>query len=172
MTDYPVGEVTRNGVTVQITVNEHDSWKAEHGGKVLRASTRSDLVDKITRAIRQTTVKVEVPITLVINKGTDGIKFRRGVATGIHGSNGNVLVTWQSTRGDVKEQVTGSAFGRENPIFGDVPIEVLSEYGDLVKALAEATYAEREFRDKHEIDLKQTVEQAVAEARTESQPEE
>jgi hypothetical protein len=168
MTDYPVGEITRNGVTVPVFA-ENGAWKAAHAGHTWRTDTWDQLVDKITRATRQTAVKVEVPVTLVVNKGVQGIKYRRGTATGIHGSNGNVLVTWHSSRGDVKEQVT--TWTNNNLYFGDVPDEVLSEYGDLVRVTAEAFKAEDEFRRKHKINLKETVEQAIEAARTESQPE-
>jgi hypothetical protein len=165
MTTYPAGEITCNGVTVSV-FTENGKWAADHAGATWRTDTWDQLVHKIGSATRKTTKKVAVPVTQVTPEGVLGIKFRRGTATGIHGSNGNVLVTWHMLHGDVKDQI--SRWGSSEVFFGEVTDDVLEKFHTLVKAAAEAEEARHAFQSQHKINLLETVERAIDQDRTEA----
>lgn len=158
MTDYPVGSITHNGVTVPVTVDDRGWFQADHGGRGYSYETWAKLDDALKRATRQTTARVAVPFVQVISKGTDGIKWRRGTATGKHGSNGNILVTWETKHGPVKEQLSRADFML---IFGDVSADVLSQFNQLVKDAAQADRLRDEFQRKHKIDIAEVVTDAI-----------
>jgi hypothetical protein len=164
MTAYPAGEITCNGVTVPV-FTENGKWAANHAGTTWRTDTWTQLLQKIGNATRKTAKKVAVPCTQITTAGASGIEFRRGTATGIHGANGNVLVTWHMRHGDIKDQI--SRWGSSEVFFGEVTDDVLGEFHALVKAAAEAEEAWHAFQSQHKINLLETVERAIDQDRTE-----
>lgn len=164
MTDFPAGDITANGVTVPITVNDRGSWQAEYAGKNLSYETRDRLEASLKRLTKSAAVQVEVSIVSV-EKHLGGTRFVRGTLTGIHGRNGNVLVTWHhgGRRGDTKEQISytyGSANGRY--FGGDVTDKQLQEYADLVEAERTAREAVQEAERRYMIkDVKKTVQSVI-----------
>lgn len=155
---YPVGEITENGVTVPIFVDDFGYWSAEHSGRTFRDDTRSKLRDRIKKETRRTVRKVDVPFVRVA-KGQDGIKFWRGTATGIHAGNGNVLYTRTNHGTEIKEQFTGS--GSNTATLGNVPDDVLKRYHQLVIAYGKAERELYRFEQEHKINLKDVVTAAL-----------
>lgn len=164
MTDFPAGDITANGVTVPITVNDRGSWQAEYAGKNLSYETRDKLEASLKRLTKSAAVQVEVSVVSV-EKHLGGTRFVRGTLTGIHGGNGNVLVTWHHSgrRGDVKEQIGYSYGGARGRYFGgDVTDEQLKAYSDLVEAERAAVAAVRKAEDRYEIkDVKKAVQSVI-----------
>jgi len=161
MTEYTAGEIKTHGVTVPITVDDHGTWEATHAGNRLRADSRDQLATMIARATKQTTRRVSVPFVRVTRKGTSGITVRRGTATGVHSANGNILVTWVIRGKEAREQLSRYWGDTQKEFFGDVSDDVLTEYHRLVIAEATARVAQREFSDKHKIQLHDLVTEAL-----------
>lgn len=164
MTDYNVGSITANGIEVPITVNDQGHWLAEYAGKRLSYETRDKLESSLKRLTKSAAVQVEVSV-ISVEKALAGTRFVRGTLTGIHGGNGNVLVTWHhgGRRGDTKEQISYSYGGSRGRYFGgDVTDEQLREYADLVEAERAATAAVRKAEARYEIkDVKKTVQAVI-----------
>lgn len=163
MAQFPAGEIVTNGVTTPIFVDDRGKWEAEHAGRRLHHETRDKLEAALKRLTKQTTVPVEVPFLCVEKLDTRGIKFRRGVATGIHSANGNVLVTWKTSHGDVKEQLSHSGF---QMVFlpGDTSEDDVKLLHQLVQDAARAANALREFERAHGITVKDEVLKAIENA--------
>lgn len=158
MGGYPAGSITKNNTEVPIFVDDQGLWKAEHGGRSLSADTRDKLESKIATATKRTTRAVTVPVTQVKYPGNGydgGISYKRGVATGIHSSNGNVLMTWTVRGTEVKEQLTTHGYGTH--FLGNVSEGELSEFNQLCIDLVKAQKAHRAFLRKHEINVKDVV---------------
>ena len=155
MNDYPAGSVEKNGVTVEIFVDGRGNWKADHGGQAMHADTRDKLVEKISRATKQTTVKIALPFVQAEDKNrayaTPGVRFKHGTATGLHSANGNVLVQWDN---GTKEQLSHSY---NITFFPALDVTLLEEFERLTVAKHAAARAHREFLAKYEINLKDTV---------------
>lgn len=104
---YAAGSIEKNGVEVDLFVDDEGRWLAEVAGKNLVFPARDKLVDAIGRATKRVSAKVEIAFFKVTSHNGN-VRIREGVATGIHSGNGNLLVTWKS--GNVKEQIrTGFA---------------------------------------------------------------
>lgn len=165
MPQYKAGSVTRNGVEVPIFVDDYGRWGANYAGSELRADTRDKLADAIGRATKQTAARVSVPFVMTTDNNTsysEGIAVKRGVATGRHSANGNILVTWTARGKETREQLTFSY----NSVFlpGDMTDEQLEEFHQLSAAKSRANRAHADFVRKHQIDLNKEVDKALDEA--------
>lgn len=165
MANYPAGAIEANGTKVEIQVDDGGSWCATYDGRNLTYPTREKLEASIKRLTKRAAVAVEVSV-VKINTTATGATGTRATATGIHGANGNVLVTLHhgGRRGDVKEQISiryrglteGQWFG------GDVTDEQIAEYAALRKASYDAQQAVKRAEERFEINLMETVERAIA----------
>lgn len=165
MAKYEAGQVEANGVVVPISVDDNGKWIAEYDGRTLTYPVREKLEAAIKRLTKRAAVTVAVSVVKV-EKRLDEVSAVRATATGIHGANGNVLVTLHhgGRRGDVKEQIsvryssqTGLWFG------GDVTDAQIAEFDRLVRASAEAQKAVRTLEERLKIDLLKTMECVIAE---------
>lgn len=163
MAKWSAGQIEANGVVVPIEVNDHGDWTAEYDGRTLAYPTREKLENSLKRLTKRAAVVVAVSV-VSIEETHSSARGIRSTVTGIHGANGNVLITLHKggRHGDVKEQVSvryrspsGLWFG------GDVTDEQIAEYSRLVKAEAEAREARRQMRERLSIDLLKTTERAV-----------
>lgn len=166
MTEYPAGQVEANGVTVPIYVDDRGNWCAEYDGRTLGYPTREKLENSIKRLTKRAAVVVAVPVVR-INENYNGVTRTRATVTGIHGANGNVLVTLHKGNrlGDIKEQVsTRYSGGAPEGLWfgGDVTDEQITEYSRLVKAEADAKEARRQMRDRLSINILKAAETAIA----------
>lgn len=162
MPSFDAGEITTNGVSVPIQVDDYGNWTARFAGKYVSADTRDRLKGKLSRLTKATKVDVAVPVVLVKSGGPNGgaVTIRRGVLTGIHSSNGNVLVTWTIRGQEVKEQITGLGF---NDLFvtGDVKDAELSELAEIRKELAALQDRHLKWSRAREISPKEAVQAAI-----------
>lgn len=166
MAEYPAGQVEANGVTVPIQVSDTGHWFARYDGRTLTYPTREKLENSIKRLTKRAAVTVAVSVVR-INESYDSVTRTRATVTGIHGANGNVLVTLHKGNrlGDVKEQVR-SRYSGGSPeglwFGGDVTDEQITEYSRLVKAEYEARKARSRMRDQLKVDILKAAETAIA----------
>lgn len=162
MADYDAGVITTNGVDVPIKVDDNGAWRAAYAGKLLTADTRDKLKGKLARLTKTTRVEVSVPIIAIDpgrGYGTYSIKVKRGVGTGFHGANGNVLVTWTVRGKEVKEQVT--SYGSGLFVAGDTTDEQLDEYNRIEVQLGKLRDERAAWLKAHQIQPKDVVQRAI-----------
>ena len=164
MADFPAGDIESNGVSVPINVNSQGKWWAEYDGRTLSYETRDKLEGALKRLTKSAAVTVEVSVVKVEN-ALSGTRWVRGTLTGIHGGNGNVLVTWHygGRRGDVKEQIAYRYGGTSGRYFGgDVTDDQLRAYTDLVRTAREAADAVKAAESRHTVkDVKKIVQSVI-----------
>jgi hypothetical protein len=163
MSEYPAGQVEANGFTVPITVNDHGNWSAEYDGRTLVYPTREKLENALKRLTKRAAVTVAVPV-VSIEESYAGARGTRATITGIHGANGNVLVTLHHNgrRGDTKEQVSARYRSEVGLWFGgDVTDEQIAEYSALIVAERNAREARQAMRTRLAVDIMKTAERAV-----------
>lgn len=164
MTNFDAGTIEANGVTIPIKVNAQGNWLAKYDGRELTYPTREKLENSLKRLTKRAAVVVAVPV-VQINRTYDGARGTRATATGIHGANGNVLVTLHKGGrvGDVKEQVS-TRFSSEAGLWfgGDVTDEQIAEFSRLIKVAYEAKTAVDALERRLKIDLLKAVETVVA----------
>lgn len=160
MSGYPAGEITHNGVTVPIFVDDYGHWSATYAGTKHTEATRDALNARLKRTVKRTVTKVSVPFVAV---NASKQNFKRGTAYGIHEGTGSVLVEWDDGS---KEQVKPSARydAWHTQIFGGIPDAELATWVLLARAKQQADHALGVFIRDHEIDLKQDVMRAADEA--------
>jgi len=156
MGSYPVGSITKNGMTVEIKVNDNGEWGAEFGGKYLRGDTREKLAGAIERATKRLAKKIEIAFTEVsVRQATGDIRTRNGAVTGLHSGNGNLLITWSD---GTKEQMSRE-YGTEK--LKPLTMDEIRKLGELTKAVAQAKAAREAFVEAHEIKLRIEAEKAL-----------
>ncbi len=163
MTEFNAGSIEANGVTVPITVDNQGNWKAKYDGRTLSYPIREKLENALKRLTKRAAVVVSVPV-VSIERSYSGASRTRATATGIHGANGNVLVTLHhgGHRGDVKEQISTKYSSQIGLWFGgDVTDEQIAEFSRLIKAHKEAKEAMDNMEARLRIDLLKAVETAV-----------
>lgn len=163
MSAYPAGQVEANGVTVPIMVNDRGDWSAEFDGRKLSYPVREKLENALKRLTKRAAIVVEVSV-VKIEADYHSARGTRATATGIHGANGNVLVTLHhgGHRGDTKEQIS-VRYGSQAGLWfgGDVTDEQIAEYSRLRNAAYEAQQAVRTAEARLSVDLLKTVERAI-----------
>lgn len=162
MSSYDAGEITTNGVSVPIKVTDDGDWTAEYAGQHLRTDSRDKLKGRLARLTRSSKVEVAVPVVKVrlAGLGNDTVVVTRGVAYGLHGGTGNVMVTWTIKGKETKEQLSSYGYS-ETYIAGDVTDEELKDYAAMMKAKAELRSREEGWLKRHRIDPKKAVQQAI-----------
>lgn len=133
------------GREIEVEVSELGVFFAKVDGTKYEAPSLELLRSKLTRATRK--VAIEIPF-IMWNEG----EIRRGVCTGRHGSNGNLLIKWDGQKGS--EQM--SYWKSDAVITPD-------READYVKLCEEADRAKKAlagFEKKHDLDLKALVEEA------------
>jgi hypothetical protein len=159
MPNYDAGMVSHNGQSYPVTVDDTGTWHTveNFGGYRLSANTKDALTEKIGRAVKTTAVKVTVPFCTVY-KG----KLRYGTATGIHSTNGNVLVTWSD---GAKEQIR-DAYSSEYLTAMNGPEG--TEYLRLSQAVRDAQDAFHTFAQPRKVRLDDRVKAEIAKATEQS----
>lgn len=165
MNKYDAGAIEANGVTVPVQVTDQGDWQAEYDGRTLRYPARDKLEAALKRLTKRAAVVVAVPV-VQIEKRHNRVTRTRATATGIHGANGNVLVTLHKggRQGDVKEQVSARYGSHGSGLWfgGDVTDEQILEFSRLVTAAYEAKQAVDAMEERLSINLFKAVETAVA----------
>lgn len=83
-------------------------------------------------------------------------ELRKGVATGLHNSNNNILVRWSDQKD--AEQMSGYRHGM---ILHELSVNEEARFNKLLKTWWKAREEFIEFLAKHEIELKQEVEDGI-----------
>lgn len=165
MEKYPAGQIEANGVTIPIFVTNHGTWEAEYDGRTQSYDTRDKLETRLKTLTKRAAVRVEIPV-ISIEEKSFGVTATRATVTGIHGANGNILVTkhYGGRRGDSKEQVSTTYISQIGTWFGgDVTDEQIAEFGALLRAQYEARNAVEDMRKRLGINLVKTTERVVKE---------
>jgi hypothetical protein len=103
--EYPAGEVEVRGTKYPLTVDDHGYWSTSYNRELVAAQTRDQVREILMNKTKRAAAKVEVRFSTLARPRYGGELYNRlGSATGIHSSNGNVLVRWDDARGS--EQIT------------------------------------------------------------------
>jgi len=163
MAMWDAGTITTNGIEVPVQVNDYTGrWTAEYAGKSLSYETRDKLAAALGRLTKQTKVEVAVPVIRVKEYrgyGDGNITVVRGVLTGLHSGNGNVLATWSVRGTAMKEQIThesGTSY-----VGSDTTDEQLAEYNRLLRLEKKTMREIRDWEKAHQIKPKDAVETAL-----------
>lgn len=163
MAKWDAGTITTNGVEVPVRVDDRfGTWNAVYAGKSLSYDTRDKLEGALARLTKKTKAEVAVPVIRIKEYrgwGEGNIKVTRGVLTGIHSGNGNVLATWTVRGTEVKEQITSDSGARY--VSADTTDEQLKEYNRLLRLAKETQTKIRTWEKDHEITPKAVVEVAL-----------
>jgi hypothetical protein len=159
MSEYPAGEITHNGVTVPIFVDDWGHWSATYAGTKHTEESRPKLDTRLKRTIKRTVTKVNVPFVAVRQ---DNQQFKRGTAYGIHEGTGNILAEWDD---GTKEQIKSGGYGAwHTHLFGNIPDADLATWVLLARAARDAQRTLAVFVSDHERNLKDDVMRAADEA--------
>jgi hypothetical protein len=161
MAEHPAGSVTHHGIEVPIFVDDRGRWHADLGSTHVMKYTRDHLSEEIKKLTRRQRVTVSVPFVELCYIGStrDQIMLRRGTATGLHSSNGNVLVTWSN---GTREQHRGYA-GYD--VYEDLSPKQAKDLEWLFRAKIEADRALAAFNKAHKVHLKDVVTEAMDSAK-------
>lgn len=144
MAEYEAGYVSRAGEKINLRVDDDGNWLARVASRDLKCRARDALITEIDRVLRLDRKAVHIPVS-VVEKGNNGyITVKHGVVTGIHGSSGNLLISYD---GGGSGQITG---------YG---LELMKRLDDgeektlraLAKKAHDAGDALREFTGRHRI---------------------
>jgi len=163
MAKWDAGTIIVHGVEVPVQVDDRSgTWNAEYAGKSLSYETRDKLEGALARLTKKTKTEVAVPVIRIQKHqgwGEGNIRVTRGVLTGLHSGNGNVLATWTVRGSEVKEQLTretGTSY-----VGADTTDEQLKEYNRLLRLETETNEKLRTWEKAHEITPKVAVETAI-----------
>lgn len=124
------------GKQFEVEVTERGDFMATFDGAQVKSETLVGLIEKLEKATKGATIKVAVPLYRL---GKNGIE--RGVATGIHAANGNVLIKW-----DAGDSEQASSFQG----YLDIPEAELEKAKELGEAIIKARNEWQNFeRDKY-----------------------
>lgn len=153
------------GTSYPVKLSPEGVFCAEAGGQLLKSPTRDGLEDKLRELTAKAQVKVAIPFTLMT--AGNGLRGQtgpaRGVATGIHVGNGNMMVEWRTGwLAGKKAQWTPSHY---DVIFsGDVTDEDYATWSELRRAKIDAEHALNDYQVKHKLDLRSVVVAQIEEA--------
>lgn len=152
-----VHPLVARGQKIRVWLNPGGMFRAtlDGGNSYIQAATRESLTGKLSAALREASVQVQVRFTMMSSGG--GI--RRGTATGIHAGNGNLLVTWaDGSKGQLDK------YQASRSVMTDLDDADVLDAERLHHAVAAAGRAYVAFAQKHEFGLHKAVTDAIAEA--------
>lgn len=144
MAEYPAGKISRAGEGISLFVDDDGNWITTVANLGLKQPTRAKLISDIDRVLRLKKKAVHIPVTIHEGKNNGYITLKHGVITGVHGSSGNLLISYDDgTNG----QVTG--YGLE--LMKRLLPEDENELRKLTRQAYEAAEKLREFTSRHRI---------------------
>lgn len=154
------------GTSYPVTVDEAGRWHTIVGSERITGDTRAELQDKLRELSAKAAVRVEIPFVLMTAGGgirREGDGTARGIVTGIHAGNGNMLVDWKTGwQAGQKTQWTPSY---SDVIFeGDISADDVRHWRQLKRELQEATRELSDFEQPRKIQLRDRVVVAIKEA--------
>jgi hypothetical protein len=160
--EYPCGVISIRETEYPLTVDDSGIFSSKIGAKQYHARTRDELHDVMMAETKRASARVSVPFTAVSQRGYDTKRvLRTGVATGIHSSNGNLLIRFDDSR-HAEQMDAHRRLGTPRDFYGpDFSQEQFAELERLRRADIEASNALAAFRQEHALDLTQAVRDAV-----------
>lgn len=149
--EYPAGKVTVQNTSYDIYVTDTGTFLTYFDGNRLHAESRAKVVEQLTKEAKKKTAKVAVPFTTIGWKGSKPV-IQRGIATGIHSSNHNVLVRWVDTG---KTEQVDRYGGRE--YMGELTTRDAEIWTELIEARQAAQKALDTFQKEHKLNLRDAV---------------
>lgn len=146
----------------EVHVSTSGDFQTTVGATTLTSPTYSGLKDKLLDLTAKAAVTVHVPFVLMTGGGMVNREPARGVVTGIHGGNGNLMVSWST--GWQAGQKTQWTPNYGDVIFTDATAEEVEQWRALRKASSDAQNALNQFEHDRKIQLKELAVKAVAEA--------
>jgi ribosomal protein L35AE/L33A len=104
MAEHAAGILARAGEKFPLRVDDDGNWLTAAFGREVKQPTRAKLVTEIDRMLRLEKKAVHIPFTFMQSKSNGYLTLAHGVVTGIHGSTGNLLVSWD---GGTNGQLSG-----------------------------------------------------------------
>jgi hypothetical protein len=159
MSTYRAGTLTVRGVEVNIFTDDDGQWLAwlNGGADKVTAQSRDLLKTALSRKMRAAASDVAVPFLMLTETRRETVVVRSGVATGIHSSNRNVMVTWDDD--GTKGQLSGVGDGKT--MTGDTNPD---EWREVVEAYMAASRAMYAFEQAHKIELRAEIRAALTRA--------
>jgi len=141
------------GKTFEVDVHQRDGrFSTEHGGDTVYATTLDELKTKLAGQISRSKVKLNIPfVRWETDKYNNGRKSRlvRGVVTGMHASNRNILVRFDGQKSTEQE----SGYNSEKHVRPEVADELLR----LGAARDKANEEYDEFVREHSFDAREEI---------------
>jgi hypothetical protein len=158
-----IGTMVVRDTEYEVRVTGGGTFFADLSGHPVESPTYDGLAGKLEAATRKSAVKISLPVCNIESHGgmasgnLSPQKVTRGTITGIHGSNGNLLITWADSR---EEQLD-----RWATLLPDLPTEHERE----LNALLEASWKARRKLDGYlarlpKLDARREAERMVREA--------
>lgn len=152
-----------HGLTVRdkyykVDLDWHGKFTATVNGSVVESTTRSGLEEAIKRMTKEKHITVSYPFCAF-----DREEVIRGVATGVHTGNGNVIVKWE---GGKTEQI--NAYHRSSYMRNLTATEV-TKLKKLSAAYSKVEHEFVTFKDSLNIDLLNEVRAEIAKANPEKE---
>ena len=146
----------------EVHLNEHGVFQTTVGVETLQSNTRDGLKDKLMEVTAKAQVKLSIPFVYLNGGGRNG-NSARGIVTGLHGGNGNLMVEWQTGWRKGERQQWTPSYG--DVIFtGSVTDAEVEEYIELRKAANVATEQLNDYARTRKLDLKTLAATQLAEA--------
>lgn len=160
MSETKIGTMVVRDVEYEIRVTSRGVFLADLNGHPMDSPTYDGLAAKLETATRKAAVKIELRVCKV--ESGSGVRTLtatviRGTITGIHGANGNLLITWASGR---KEQLD-----KYTTLLPDLTLDQESELNTLLRASWEAARALDQYLARlPKLDARHEAERLVREA--------
>lgn len=142
--------ITVRGVDFDVSVDDRGKFSVNFDGRPLTADSLAELTIKLNRATRSAKIAIEFA-------ALREHKVTRGVCTGKHASNHNLLVKWETGE---NEQL--SSWDLRACVTPDA--ETVAKYQGHESAVAAAVKARDEFVKAHAVNLRAAVDAALENA--------
>jgi hypothetical protein len=136
------------------------SFKAHFNDQTIWGATEEAVVERLKLATKKARITVAVPFTQIV-KSWGKWQVKEGIASGLHATNRNILVTWIES--NQSEQVEGYSFSSYYQSLSDEDLAELIRLKEVNEAAQEAL---NEFEKTHRFNLREAVEEAIEERMT------
>jgi hypothetical protein len=144
------GSVEVKGKKFDIEVGSDGKFGTNSDGSWLKADTLDQLKTKLATQISRAKLKLSIPFCRWVAGG----RLRKGIITGIHASNNNILVKFDDEKTTEQEDIWYSGGAYIDP-------EHAGELDRLGKACMKASQEYDDFVDKHKFNAKEAVRKAM-----------
>jgi hypothetical protein len=161
----PVHPIEVRGTTYHVKVDASGTWFADAGGSTVTAPTKDALAIKLRQLTAEAAVTVEIPFVLLASGSGGKNGPARGVITGIHAGNGNLLVSW-ATGWQAGKKAQWTPGYNDLILAGSTSEETIEQWQELDRVKREASKKLYEFEMARKINLKDLAVAAIKKAVT------